>query len=244
MRSLAVLVLVLAGCPAQPDFGHDKQNPVGSGSDGSGAAPAECQLDSDCAAVGAKCCDCPSFAVPVDAPSNAACDDVPCVPAPSCPDNVRAACDPAGQCTLVCAAMACSTSCAAGYAMDPDGCLTCTCADVTSTQCAVDSDCVRTRADCCGCMRGGSDTAVPAADQASFDLGLSCPADPACPSVDTCEPDTLPRCIQGGCVLTTATPPGACGTSALPPCPTGQVCTINASDAATMQGIGVCRPPT
>jgi hypothetical protein len=147
-----------------------------------------------------------------------------------------------GGCVLACAPKVCSNSCPDGFALDPSGCLTCTCALLATPTCTIDSDCVRTRADCCGCLRGGADTAVPSADQSAYDASLMCPAQPVCPQVDSCDPTMFPRCIAGGCVLTTATPAGACGRPDLPACPPGSVCTINASDAATMQGVGVCLP--
>jgi hypothetical protein len=247
MRALALLVVLVAGCPAQPDFRHDT---LGSGSDlfdggfGSGMAPAQCLIDQDCAAVGAKCCDCPTYAVPTTDPADVACNDVVCNPAPTCPGNVHAACD-TGRCVLACTSMVCPASCPQGYALDADGCLTCACAPLPAApQCGSDPDCVETRADCCGCALGGSDTAVPASQQATFDLGLNCPSSPACPDVNTCEPGYGARCIEGGCVLTTATPSGACGRDDLAACPSGQVCTINVNHAASMQGLGVCQPPT
>jgi hypothetical protein len=137
--------------------------------------------------------------------------------------------------------MTCSTSCASGYAIDPaTGCLSCTCAAIASPTCSADSDCVRTRADCCGCAHGGQDTAVPASDQASFDASLDCPSDPTCPSTDSCAADLSPRCIEGACELAPATPANACGSGNLPACPSGQQCTINVDATASAQGVGVC----
>lgn len=258
MRLVVLLSLMCAavGCSQSqladsiPPGGGGGGNGYGSGQ--SGAAP-ECVTASDCALRGASCCDCPSFAVPATDPGLAACGDVTC-PMMNCPDDVEPACQ-AGQCMLACKPVACTTSCAAGFAADANGCLTCACAGApggtgagsgsgsdTGATCTLDSDCVRTRADCCGCAHGGSDTAVLAADQASFDASLMCSANPQCPSTtNTCSPDLQPRCVAGACQLAAPLPPGACGRPDLPACPTGQTCTLNASDAATAQGVGVCQ---
>lgn len=254
MRLAFVLVLMCAavGCtggldrsaigPGTNDNGGGAGS--GSGTGGAGEPAPECAVDSDCAPRGAQCCDCPTFAVPISDPGLASCASVMC-PTQTCPDDVAAACR-AGHCVLACKPVACSTSCAGGFATDADGCLTCACATAPGTGgggptgCSQDSDCVRTRADCCGCLHGGSDTAVAAADQASFDASLMCSASPQCPSTDTCAPDLQPRCVAGACQLAPALPPGACGRPDLPACPTGQTCTLNASDAATAQGVGVC----
>ncbi len=245
MRLFALTLALLAACFSaqdQPDSFQGSGSGFGSGS-GSGEGPAhQCNVDADCFPAAAKCCDCPTYAVPETDPAHAACNDVVC-PMSTCPDNVEAACQQ-GLCVLACKPMECDMSCADGYAVDSNDCLTCTCAQVAARSCGADTDCVETRADCCGCLRGGADTAVPASQQAAYDASLMCPTDPSCPSVDICDPGVGPRCIQGACELTTPTPAGACGRGDLPSCPTGQICTINADQAATMQGVGVCLPPT
>jgi hypothetical protein len=106
---------------------------------------------------------------------------------------------------------------------------------------------VRAQADCCGCERGGSDTAVPASQLPGHLAGLMCTGDEACPGVSTCTAGATPRCQVGRCVLAAPTtdpgaPAGACGRPELPPCPPGEVCVINESDAAGDLGVGVCRP--
>ena len=238
MRSLLVLLLAaLAGCPAQLEA--DKA--PGNGDDlGQGSAPTECMIDSDCEPAGLLCCDCPTYARPTSDPAAQACAGVMC-PTSTCADNVRAACD-AGQCVLACKPLACDMSCASGFAVDANGCEACACAAVTGPNggCTSDGDCVRTRADCCGCAGGGQDTAVLASDQASYDAGLMCPADPSCSGMDSCAADLAPACVAGACELVSPLPPNACGRSDLPACPSGTVCTLNADDAATQQGVGVC----
>ena len=234
MRALVLLALAACQTASSPST-LDGVGTGGGGNGNGGGITSECSRDADCALAAAKCCDCPTFAVPLTDPAHTACETVSC-PASSCPANTRAACD-AGQCVLQCAPLACTLSCAGGYAIDPTGCLECTCATPPQqVQCAADTDCVRTRADCCGCTRGGEDTAVAAADQAGFDASLGCPADPACPGGDTCAAGTEPRCIEGRCELAMPTPANAC-TGA---CPSGQSCVINADPSATMQGLGVC----
>jgi hypothetical protein len=230
------LLVALAACQSpfgtQDTIGGGGGGGNGSGS-GSGEGAVECLVDGDCALAAAKCCDCPAFAVPTSDPAYNACRGIACPPS-SCPMNVQAVCT-AGACTLACVPLAVTQSCPSGYAIDPTGCLEDACADVSQPQCSFDSDCVRTRADCCGCQRGGTDTAVPGADQAAFDAGLNCPSNPSCPMTDTCAPSLLPRCIEGACELTTTTPANSCtGT-----CATG-TCTINVDATATMQGLGVC----
>lgn len=237
MRPLLVLVLAaLAGCPAQ----LDASKAPGSNDLGDGAAPMECTSDLDCQPAGLKCCDCPTYARPVTDPAAQACGGVMC-PTSSCPDNVQAACD-VGQCVLVCKPLACDLSCASGFAVDANGCEACACAAPTGPAggCTSDQDCVRTRADCCGCAGGGGDTAVLASEQASYDASLMCPDNPSCTGVDTCAPDLAPACLGGGCQLVSPLPPNACGRSDLPACPSGTICTLNADDAATQQGVGVC----
>jgi hypothetical protein len=221
---LALAAVALAAC---------QQSLASPSTKGDGFAPAECSEDRECVAAAATCCDCPTFAVRAADPAQRACGSVMC-PMNQCPNNVQAACR-SGACTLVCAQLACPTTCATGYAMDADGCLACTCAEPAPDGCTSDGDCVRVRADCCGCDHGGEDTAVAAVDAAA----------PACPSMNPCDPSAAPHCLAGHCELSdpSATlPPGACGRPDLPACPAGSVCVINGNGSADMQGVGVCTP--
>jgi hypothetical protein len=233
VRALLALVVV-AGCssPVQHDVMGNRFPGQGSG------APLECTIDDDCEAVGLKCCDCPTYAIPSTDLAPKACTAVMC-PSMTCPDNVRAACD-AGLCVLACAPLACSLTCADGYVIDANGCAECQCAAVADGGCSHDSDCVRTRADCCGCAGGGVDTAMPVAEQASYDASLMCPPDPACSGTDTCAADLAPACVEGSCNLVSPLPSNACGRPDLPTCPPGQTCTLNSGDVATTHGVGVC----
>jgi len=238
MRAVLALVLVAACSSLAPTYngGGGGGGGVGSGSD----TIAECSQDKDCALAGPTCCACPTFAVSASDPTVQACNQVGCpAPGPSCPGNARAACIN-NTCQLACVAMACTNTCSDGFEIDANGCLTCTCAVVTSRGCTADTDCVRTRADCCGCAHGGSDTAVPGSDQAAFDQSLMCPSDPQCPSVDTCAAGLEPRCIEGAGALATATPAGACGTPTTATCAPSQQCYVNVDPDADQQGVGVC----
>jgi hypothetical protein len=243
MRFALLLLVVLAGCPGALDSRaafEDDSTGMGSGS-GAGAF-AECHVPADCVPAGPKCCDCPTHAVPINDPANKACANVDC-PAMTCGSPMEATCK-AGTCTLVCSAVECGdASCADGFATDANGCLTCACAMPTASECSIDTDCSRVRADCCGCSLGGKDTSVPASDAAAFDAALNCPTNPSCPGVNTCAPELAARCVAGECTLVSGSlPPNACGRPDLPACPAGEVCTVNASDPATMQGVGVCLP--
>ncbi len=243
---LVSLVLALAACPASLDdqaAGGDTGGEGGSGSDDGAGAPPACQIAADCIAAGPKCCDCPTHAVPVTDPAQMACENVDC-PTPTCGSPMEAACI-TGQCELVCSPVACTldATCADGFATDANGCLTCECAAPPASQCTVDEDCARVRDDCCGCELGGADTAIPASEAAAHDAALMCPANPSCPGVDTCAPDLAARCVAGTCTLVSgALPADACGRPDLAACPAGEVCTVNADAAASMQGVGVCRP--
>lgn len=243
MRALALLVLV-AACQSAYEPARFDGSGSGSGSGGGGGGGAgiggECRSDGDCVLEAATCCDCPSYAVAATSPGANACAAVACPPM-SCPAPVQATCRQ-GACTIACVATACDLSCADGFALDQaTGCLACACAmPPAQPACTTDSDCVRVRADCCGCAGGGTDTAVPASMAQSFDASLMCPAHPQCTGTDTCAPDLAPRCLQGQCELVGAMPPGACGRPDLPACPAGQRCTIDANADATAQGVGVC----
>ena len=246
--ALALVAAALGGCPAGvdreslADNGGGDSSGSGSGAGGQGL-PAECVRASDCASAGPKCCDCPTHAVPKTDPAQQACTNVDCAPA-SCGSPMQAACE-LGQCVLECAPVACdSSSCPSGFATDANGCLTCECATTTSVgECSGDSDCVRVRDDCCGCAMGGSDTAVPTGQASAHDAALMCSATPYCTGVDTCSPDLAPRCVQGTCALVAGPlPDNACGRADLAACPEGEACYVNASDQATMHGVGVCQP--
>lgn len=226
MRGWIAFVVVMLGC--------------GSG-DLHDAAATECVLDRDCMVAGARCCDCPTFAIPLSDPIREACAGVRC-PDMHCPDNVRAACQE-GRCALACVAMECPRSCLFGFATDGSGCLTCECAEPLATGCLQASDCARVRADCCGCARGGHDTAVLARDAAHHDDDLDCPATPQCPGRSTCDAAATVQCIRLHCVLSAAVrlPPSACGRIDLPPCEPPDACVINSGNPiANEQGVGVC----
>ncbi len=241
VTALFALVTGCFGSSGVADFGNDKDPTVGGGG---GFGPGRCGSAADCVLAAATCCECPTFASSIDDPTVQACTDVGCPANNTCADNVHADCSSDGVCVLVCAPTQCSTDCAAGYATDPSGCLTCACAMPASDGCTKDADCVETRADCCGCHVGGIDTAVLGRDVMRFDAMLGCPADAACPGVDTCIAGDAPRCVQGQCeLLPEGLPPNACGRPDLAACGAGTVCTVNASDPANLYGVGVCVPP-
>lgn len=235
--------MVLTGCPLRATsdevgYGMDP----GGDDNGSNPPPqSACASDTDCQLTASSCCECPSFSTNRDVPSNGACTGIVCPNPPSCPANVRAACNlDTNQCEVACVEMACATDCPDGFAIDPaTGCLSCACAPAASLNgCMLDDDCVQTREDCCGCARGGRDTAVLASDLAAYDSMLLCPSNPQCPGLDTCDPGTAPRCVQGACVLTDSTiPANACSGA----CASG-TCVINRDPAATTHGVGVCVP--
>jgi hypothetical protein len=244
LRALILIsVVAIAGCVTTIEKTYDP--PLPPGDDGAGSAPLNCVYDTDCAPAAVACCDCPTFAVNRNDPAVRACAGVMCPPAQQeCRQAANAICTADGVCKLACAATACTqTTCADGYALDDNGCLSCDCAMADPNGCRLDAECVRTRADCCGCKQGGVDTAVRASDQMAYDASLDCPPAPACPGIDVCTADE-PQCVQGRCeLLPLGLPPNACGRADLPPCPPGQVCTVNLSDPANMQGVGVCAPP-
>jgi len=217
--------------------GNDDRDP--SAPEGLGG----CVLDSDCVLAASTCCGCPTFAVPLGDPLVEACGEVDCPALPPSCAMVEPRCDQ-GACTLACMPQACEASCEHGYALDTNGCLSCTCAPPPAADgCTRDSECVQTRADCCGCAQGGDDTAVLATVQASHDAMLGCSTAPQCPGVNTCDASERPLCVQGRCELLGDLPAGACGRPDLPACPAGTTCTVNASDQANMHGVGVCATP-
>jgi hypothetical protein len=238
-RLVLILLVALSACS---DSQLDAQG-FGGGDDeggGSGAAAPECGTANDCAFGAAKCCDCPTYAAPKSDPTINACAGMTC-PGSTCPQNIQLACN-AGRCELECAPMQCDLSCGDGFVVDANGCLTCACAEVTSRSCTADQDCVETPADCCGCAKGGHDTAVLAADVAAYEAGLNCPANPSCPGNNTCDAAEGPACVEGGCELVAPAPANACGRADLPACGTGEECVVNADPTATAHGLGVCQP--
>ncbi len=204
-----------------------------------------CVADVDCRPAASTCCECPTFAVAASDPIATACTGVMCPSAPTCAAAVAAVCEQ-GLCALACEPMACSATYDQGYALDASGCLTCAPASpvADASGCAIDSDCVETRADCCGCAAGGVDTAVLVGTEAAFDANLACDPHSACPAISTCQADAAPRCVQGRCALLAGpTPANACGGANLPACPAGQACTVNLDRDATDRGLGVCAAP-
>jgi len=225
-----VLVLVVAACDG--DVTGPLQGQWNRG---------ECAADPDCAPAAVACCACPAFAVPVSDPIHRACAGVRCRDRDRCPQNIRAICDD-GWCALACVAIECRQSCANGFAADDNGCLTCECAELDAGGCTTAADCVQVRADCCGCGRGGEDTAVLRRQAAAYDADLRCSPGALCPAATTCDTAAAPQCIQGRCQLTTsALPSSACGRSDLATCARGQVCIVNGMDrTANEEGVGVC----
>jgi hypothetical protein len=236
---LATVLVASSACsePLEASFVPDDNSESPSGP--------SCREDRDCVAAGPTCCGCPTFAVSSADPVARACANVDC-PASECSDNVIARCSEEHRCELACAPRACGAAgaaCQYGFATDANGCLTCECATPAPNGCAVDTDCTRTRADCCGCQQGGFDTAVLVGERASFDAKLDCMPTPACPGLNTCTAD-VPTCVQGRCALVSpALPAGACGRANLPACPAGTECLVNVNDQADMHGVGVCGTP-
>lgn len=226
-----------AGCVGAATF----EDSAGDGAGAPNGIPS-CRVDADCVPASDTCCGCPTFAVTRGDPYVRACENVDC-PAAECAGNVTARCNEDARCELACKPLACDPSgpaCALGYAVDANGCLSCQCADPAPNGCTADTQCVQTRADCCGCQQGGFDTAVLVADRPGFDAMLMCAAEPACPGIDTCTTDE-PTCVQGRCELVSPElPVGACGRADLPACTDGRSCLVNVSDQANMHGVGVC----
>jgi hypothetical protein len=244
MRPAFVLAFVVAACSTTANdatLSNGSGDGTGGGSGGIEGPAAECAADSDCVLAAARCCDCPTFAMPVD-PATDICAGVTCpMPGPSCPANIHAACEQA-QCAIACDIAACDQQCSDGFMIDSNGCATCSCFAVSDRTCTASSDCAEVPADCCGCALGGSDTAVPTGDVASWEAGLDCPPSPSCPGVTTCDPGASPSCVQGACALAPALPANACGRPDLAPCAAGMVCALNADPQATAQGVGICVP--
>jgi hypothetical protein len=196
VRRLALASLLLlsactgvSGDRASAEGGGDDDGDDSGGGLGSPDAT-ECQLAADCVAAASTCCECPAFAVASSSGYEEACSEVNCDLPADCA-AVEPACN-AGRCELICSPLVTELVCDEGFAHDDFGCLLEACAPGPSGEageCDIHSDCVQVPADCCGCARGGSDTAVPA-DQVDPHLeGLDCPEQPYCPDVEVCEPD-------------------------------------------------------
>jgi hypothetical protein len=246
VRSAALLLALSACFQGSPEAldGDDDTGP----SDGD---IAECATAADCTGAAASCCECPTYAVSRASGWDDSCEEVCESPPSSC--SAAPACA-AGTCVLQCLPVTCGLTCPDGFAADSVGCLSCACgggSPLPPAECAIDADCVQVPADCCGCAAGGADTAVPAGEAESFDDGLGCGTMEACPGVNVCDPEVVPRCLGGACAL--AAPPatdepdpvptGYCGSPDLPACPAGQVCVLNdpAAMDATAAGLGICR---
>jgi hypothetical protein len=235
--AIAAAVVALGACSEPLDntlVPDDNQNASANGP--------SCLEDSDCVPAGPTCCSCPTYAVSTVDPVARACANVDC-PVSECAENVIARCSERHRCELACAPRACEAAgaaCPYGFAADANGCLTCECATPEPGGCTVDADCTRTRADCCGCLKGGFDTAVLVTERAGHDAMLMCSPTPACPGLSTCTSD-VPTCVQGSCALVSPSlPAGACGRADLPACPAGTECLVNVNDQADMHGVGVC----
>lgn len=251
------------------DEDGDGDSPPGEG----GAPPQEvespCDEASDCVPVSSTCCGCPSFAVAADGRYAEACQQVDCENEDvevDCP-MVETACIES-QCQLICRAVTTPRVCATGFERDEFGCLI----DVCRTEpprsefaCDGDADCTQVQADCCGCERGGADTAVATAFVDEFIESLDCSSSPRCPDVNVCTAEFVPRCIAQACTLgppdggggsddgddgnddgdggSPEEPGSLCGFPGRATCPPGQVCVLNHPDAgdATRVGVGTCR---
>jgi hypothetical protein len=236
----------------------------GSGEEGGGGEPptspppseSVCSLPDECVAVSSICCECPTFAVAADSPFAEACDQVDCDPPQDCP-QVEAACVES-QCQLICSTIEATMVCPNGFERDTFGCLIDSCRDDPGEffSCQEDGDCTEVPADCCGCKRGGANTAVAVELVDAYIESLDCKPDPSCPDVNVCESGLVPRCVAQTCTLGptgdggddgddgSGEPENFCGTPDLPTCPRGQVCVLNHPDAgdATRMAVGSCVP--
>lgn len=216
------------------------------------APVSNCEVDADCRLAAAGCCECASFALSDDRAEDA-CTGVICEDELTCP-AVAAVCD-TGACVIQCQPVVCGLTCPGGFIEDTAGCLLCACAAPPppgTAECVDATDCERVPADCCGCARGGRDTAIPSVDVEAYLAALDCPESPACPELDACEPDAEASCVANQCALLGAgidgPPDGAgsgqwCGSPELGPCPDGTFCVLNAPQAndATQSGVGICQ---
>jgi len=256
VRRLAlVLALALAGALAcdgraanDDDKGGGGEGDAGDSTDvpGTPSPPpvghVACVVDADCAAAASTCCACPTFAVPARSGWPELCEDVPCDAPGSC-SAVSPVCR-SSACVLACSEIACDRQCADGFVVDGGGCLTCACRTPSSPVCTAAADCARVPADCCGCARGGADTAVAVNDVERHQRELACGPEARCPEVNVCPAGIAPACRGGRCVLDDGdpgtAPAGACGHPDLPPCPAGTRCLLNRSPDADAAGVGVC----
>jgi hypothetical protein len=250
------------------DGGEGGDDPSGDGDNGQAADGYVCSFPDECVAVSSTCCGCPDFAARADSDYAAACDDVECEEPVDCPKVVPDCVD--SLCALVCEPIVATRMCEHGFARDSRGCLQNLCRTDPPDPvfaCEGDADCTQVSADCCGCERGGADTAVNVGQVDAYRESLACRGDPECPGLDVCDVSQEPRCLAGGCTLAPSDdgggtddgsgdgdgdggdgPPEAdtlCGAPEFPPCPTGQVCVLNYQDAedATRIGVGTCREP-
>jgi hypothetical protein len=242
-RRFGILVMAVAfgGC-----FMTAADQEAGQDDDDGFTEPRGCFADTECVLAGPSCCECPTFALRADSGWQDACEQVDCPPPADCPALV-ATCDSlGGSCVATCAPVQCDLECRNGFAVDDAGCTVCACgAGPLTPECDDDTDCVQVPADCCGCERGGADTAVPQSIANTHVQDLMCTGKEACPGVSTCDASAAPRCDDGVCTLTSSgvTPPddGECGRPDQPPCPDGLVCVINVADAEA--GTGRCEAP-
>ena len=245
------LFVLVAACGSLGGSGENAQ--AGGRADeeppaGESPSPLHCAVNSDCQVAALSCCECATFAIPNGQGFDDSCEDVQCGDPTACPVT-EARCEE-GSCELACAAVTCDLACESGFVADESGCLLCECAPAESMSgCQVDTACAQTAADCCGCENGGQDTAVLSVELTGFQDGLGCPATPACPGVNTCNPSEIPRCVLGECTL--AAPDGSvvdprtyCGVQNMPTCAEGDVCVLNAQGAfeASAAYVGVCQP--
>ncbi len=140
----------------------------------------------------------------------------PRVGSDACNANVQPSCV-AGTCTLQCTPIQCDLTCDNGFVIDTSGCLTCACAPPSENACTTaagsDDSCVEVPADCCGCARGGKDTAMLSSQVAAFQASLNCPTQPQCPETNACDPTVQPTCSETRCELlsTVSQPANECG---------------------------------
>ena len=243
-REVVIVWLFVVACgQLQAD-----RSSVDEGENGSPGAAAECWLDSDCEPAAISCCECATFAVPLGSGPQGECDSDNCEPASNCSSLAQPACL-AGLCDLSCQTVPATRVCETGFRRDGFGCLVDEC-ESGAVDCLETTDCARVPADCCGCERGGKDTAVGASRVDEFLGELGCPQAPQCPGVNTCDPDASPECIASRCFLVvpaqgsgSGEPDRLCGTAQLGPCPTGQMCILNdpVATQAGQFGVGVCR---
>jgi hypothetical protein len=250
------------------DDGGDDGDGAGDGSSPPPGAEVECGDADDCVAVASTCCECPTFAVPVGSGFDEGCSRVECGgDEPTGCAAVEAACVDA-RCQLVCEPVDATRTCALGFARDGFGCLLDACREDAPDEllaCAADGDCTQVQADCCGCERGGADTAVATAAVDDYIDSLACDPQPRCPEVPVCDASLVPRCIAQACTLAPGDDGGSddgdggdgdggdgespggegdlCGVPGYTSCQAGLMCVLNHPDGgdATDIGVGTCR---